>query len=295
VPLAWRGLPSLFVAATLLGVAFMAFQLATQRAVGDIGAPSERPRNFSLLALGYSVSGFLGPLIAGFSIDHLGFAGAFAVLAAVTAVPLSVLANRRNALPGRPGVPSAAHPGGVRALLRHRVLRNVMGVNVLISAGWDLHTIFVPIYGARLGLTASEIGIALAAFAAATFIIRLATPALVRGRSERQMLVWSLLVAGVAYLLFPWARTTLALSAVSFLLGLALGSGQPIVLSLLHTHAPEGRIGETVGVRMSLINTSAVAVPLLFGAVGTAFGLTSVFWSMGACLASGGWLARRRR
>jgi hypothetical protein len=49
------------------------------------------------------------------------------------------------------------------------------------------------------------------------------------------------------------------------------------------------------GVRMSLINASAVAVPLLFGAVGSTFGLTPVFWSMGACLASGGWLAARRR
>jgi MFS family permease len=295
LPLASPGLPALFASATLLGVAFMTFQLATQRAVGDIGTAAERPRNFSLLALGYSVSGFLGPLMAGYSIDHLGFAGAFAILAAVAAVPLAILGNRRVALPGRPGAPGSAHPGGVRALLRHRVLRNVLAVNVLISAGWDLHTVFIPIYGERIGLSASEIGIVLAAFAAATFAIRLATPMLVRGRSERQLLTWSMLVAGFAYLLFPYAGTALALTALSFLLGLALGSAQPIVLSLLHTHAPEGRIGETVGVRMSLINTSAVAVPLLFGAVGSTFGLTPVFWSMGACLTSGGWLARRRR
>jgi MFS family permease len=155
--------------------------------------------------------------------------------------------------------------------------------------------VFIPIYGERIGLSASEIGIVLAAFAAATFAIRLVTPMLVRGRSERQLLTWSMLVAGLAYLLFPYATTAPSLTALSFLLGLALGSGQPIVLSLLHTHAPEGRIGETVGVRMSLINTSAVAVPLVFGAVGSTFGLTPVFWSMGACLTSGGWLARRRR
>jgi MFS family permease len=295
LPLASRGLPALFASATLLGVAFMTFQLATQRAVGDIGTAAERPRNFALLALGYSASGFLGPLTAGYSIDHLGFVGAFAILAAVAVVPLAMLGNRRMALPGRPGVPGPAHPGGVRELLRHRVLRNVLAVNVLISAGWDLHTVFIPIYGEHIGLSASEIGIVLAAFAAATFAIRLVTPMLVRGRSERQLLTWSMLVAGLAYLLFPYATTAPSLTALSFLLGLALGSGQPIVLSLLHTHAPEGRIGETVGVRMSLINTSAVAVPLVFGAVGSTFGLTPVFWSMGACLTSGGWLARRRR
>jgi len=88
-------------------------------------------------------------------------------------------------------------------------------------------------------------------------------------------------------------QSFLLLGAVSFVLGLALGSGQPIVLALLHTHAPAGRVGETVGIRMSLINTSAVAIPLFFGAIGTTLGLTPVFWSMGVCLTSGGWLARR--
>ena len=66
-----------------------------------------------------------------------------------------------------------------------------------------------------------------------------------------------------------------------------------MVMSLLHTHAPAGRIGEAVGVRMSLVQTSSVAVPLLFGAVGSSLGLAPVFWSVGVCLAAGGYLTRR--
>ena len=34
---------------------------------------------------------------------------------------------------------------------------------------WELHTLFVPIYGNAIGLSASKIGLILAAFAAATF------------------------------------------------------------------------------------------------------------------------------
>ena len=153
LPLLWRGLPALYLSAALLGAAFMAFQLATQRVVGDIGEPSECARNFAMLALGYSASGFLGPLIAGYSIDHLGFAAAFAVLLGVTMLPLALLATRRVALPGHPHHAAVGgHPGGIRALLRHRTLRHVLAVNVLISAGWDLHTVFVPVYGERIGL-----------------------------------------------------------------------------------------------------------------------------------------------
>jgi hypothetical protein len=37
----------------------------------------------------------------------------------------------------------------------------------------------------------------------------------------------------------------------------------------------------------------AVAVPLVFGALGASVGLSPVFWSVGACLATGGFLARR--
>jgi len=83
------------------------------------------------------------------------------------------------------------------------------------------------------------------------------------------------------------------LGVLSFCLGLGLGSGQPMVMSLLHAHAPAGRIGEAVGVRMSLIQASSVAVPLLFGALGASVGLAPVFWSVGATLAAGGYLTRR--
>jgi hypothetical protein len=58
-----------------------------------------------------------------------------------------------------------------------------------------------------------------------------------------------------------------------------------MVMSLLHTHAPPGRIGEAVGVRMSLVQSMAVVVPLVFGAVGSTIGIGPVFWSVGAGLA----------
>ena len=83
------------------------------------------------------------------------------------------------------------------------------------------------------------------------------------------------------------------LGTLSFVLGLGLGTGQPMVMSLLHAHAPPGRVGEAVGIRMSIVQTSAVAVPLLFGALGTTLGLAPVFWSVGVFLTSGGLLSRR--
>ncbi len=246
-----------------------------------------------MLALGYSISGFVGPLCAGFGIDHFGFAETFALLALVPFVPLAALASGQLALPGPHPQPVDAHRGGVRALMRHRMLRRALAINALFAAGWELHAVFVPIYGEKIGLTASTSGLVLATFAAATFVVRLLMPMIARRATEQRVLTAALFIAGAVYLAFPFAHTAPMLLVLSFSLGLALGTGQPMVMALVHTHAPPGRLGEAAGVRMSLANSMAVAVPLVFGAVGASVGLSSVFWSVGACLATVGFIARR--
>jgi MFS family permease len=287
------GLPSLFAAAVLIGVSFMAFQVATQYATGEMGVPTARVRNFGLLALGYSVSSIIGPLAVGFVIDHYGFRATFAMLMLLPLIPVTILARDRLKLPG-PHPAHVHHPlSRALELVTHAELRRVFVINALISMAWEIHTIFVPIYGNSIGLSASMIGLILSAFAAATFIVRLAMPVIARRLTEHQVLTAALFIGGAVYIAIPFSRNVGTLMALSFCLGLGLGSGQPMVMALLHSHAPPGRMGEAAGVRMSLINTMAVAVPLLFGAVGGAFGVAPVLLSVGVFLTTGGWLTRK--
>jgi len=288
------GIGILFLTTALVGVSFMLFQVAAQHATGALGSPADRPRNFGLLAMGYSISGLIGPLLAGFTIDRGSFQASFATLAVLPLVPLAVLGRGALALPEPHALPAPAARGSVGELVRHRALRRVFAVNGLLSMAWDLHTFFIPIYGARLQLSASVIGVILASFAAATFVVRLAMPWIARRFSELQVLTAALFVAAGAYALFPFVGSVGPLISLSFTLGLALGSGQPMVMSLLHTMAPSGRMGEAVGLRMSIINASTFAVPLVFGAVGSSIGIGPVFWLVGGALAGGGFFARRR-
>jgi MFS family permease len=294
LPVLRDGLPALYASAALLGVGFMLFQVAVWNATGDLGG-GDRARSFSLLALGYSISGFLGPLVAGFAIDWGGFAVAFGLLALAPLLPLAVLAIVPPALPG-PHPAAVARPRmSFVELLRHPTLRRVFAINALLAGAWDLHTVFVPIYGTRIGLTASAIGMILSSFAAATFVIRFAMPWLALRVREQQVLTAALLVAAGVYLLFPFARGPLSLAGLSFCLGLGLGSAQPMVMSLLHTHSPPGRTGEALGLRMALVQSMAVAVPLVFGALGASVGVGPVFWSVGAGLAASGYWSSRSR
>ena len=293
LPALLPGFPALFASAALVGFSFTLFLVPMQHVTGALGEPRKRAKRFSQIALAYSVSGMLGPLVAGFGIDHAGHRATYAILALVPLVPLAVFAAWRMTLP----VPAAHEElGGARGmfdLVRVPTLRRLLAINALFSLGWDLHTVFVPIYGANLGLSASEIGTVLAAFGFSTFLVRMAMPWIATRATETQVIAAALFVAAAAYLAFPFAGGAAVLAVMSFSLGLGLGAGQPMVMALLTTHAPPGRMGEVAGVRMSLLQTMAVAVPLAFGALGTGIGLVPVLWGVGACLATGGVVARR--
>jgi predicted MFS family arabinose efflux permease len=294
LPFAFPGLAVLFVSSTVAGTAFMLQHIALNHVIGHIGDPAERPVNFSWLALGYSVSGFLGPLLAGFAIDLAGHRSAFLMLALAPAVGTALLLWKR-------GVPRAQEPKAdaaqhrVMDLLRNPRLLPVFLFSGLLASGWDMYTFVIPIYGTHIGLSPSTIGIVMSSFALATFVVRLAMPSVARRLSEWTVVCAALGIAGTAYSLFPLVTQVPLLIALSFLLGLGLGCAQPMIMAALYAASPPGRQGEVVGMRTTMINASQTFMPLAFGAVGTALGMAPILWTMAGALLLGSWLAGRRR
>jgi len=296
LPYLFPGMASLYFASVLIGSGFMMYQVAAQHIVGYIGRPEDRPLNFSLSALGFSISGFIGPMIAGFGIDEFGHIATFAVLAAFPLVPIAVLGLNRLRLPQPHAHASPPDPSHrVADLLGHRELRPVFITSGLLAAAWDMFTFAIPIYGSSIELSASSIGLVLGSFSAATFVIRGLLPALAQRLTAWPLLAASLAIAATSFLLFPLFDRAGLLMAIAFLLGLGLGMSQPMVMSLLHNTVPQGRVGEAIGVRMTLVNISQITIPLLFGALGTALGMGPVFWATALLLGAGSWYARRRR
>jgi MFS family permease len=101
-------------------------------------------------------------------------------------------------------------------------------------------------------------------------------------------------VAGSAYLLLPLVEAVPLLMVLSFVLGLGLGSAQPIIMSQLYEASPPGRQGEAVGLRTSLLNGSHTLIPLMSGAISAAFGMVPAFWLLAATLIVGADFARRQ-
>ncbi len=290
VPYFFPGVVALYVMALVVGTAFQFFFIPTQGITGALGGPEDRARNYSLLAVGFSIASFLGPLIAGFSIDYLGYETAYLTLAACPAIAVVLLWFKGGMLP-KAAVAAGGDPkkSSSFALLRNAKLRNAIIASGLISVGWDLYLFFFPIYGHSIGLSASAIGAIISMFAAAVFVIRVALPALLRKWSEFQILLQAIGFAGAALLLFPLFQNPYLLAAASFVLGLGCGVGQPMSMSLIYSLSPPGRASEGAGLRVTFNHFTHMVVPLAFGGIGTAFGFAPVFFSCSALLIGGSW------
>jgi MFS family permease len=283
----------LYLSSTLLGVSFLFVHIGMNSVFGAHGTPERRALNFSWLALGFSFSNSLGPLVTGYAIDGLGHSQAFLLLAGFPLLAFVLLALRKRALPRPERVPRAG-PSSVLDLLRLPALRGAFVVSGVLAMGWDLYTFLLPLYGARLGLAAATIGIIMSTFAAATFVVRLAMPLLARRARQWVVITSAMCISGASYLLFPFVASVPLLMALSFVLGLGLGCAQPVIMALLYEASPPGRQGEAVGVRTLLMNASHTFIPLASGALSAAAGMFAVFWILAGGLLYGAWFARQR-
>lgn len=291
---AWPALAGLYVVGTLTGSGLMLVHISASSAAGAIGESADRSRNFSLLAVGFSISGFLGPVLAGFAIDLVGHARAFLLLSGFPLAAFLALASGRVPLPAVKASPARSEPR-LWSLLADRRLRHVLVASAVFNTAWDVFFFVAPIYGVELGLSASTIGSMFGAFAAATFLVRLVLPALARRVREWSLVAGSLAIACFVYGTFPLVAHVPTLMGLAFVLGIGLGVSQPLVMSLLYSASPDGRVGEAVGVRTTILNVIQTTIPFLSGALGTAVGVTPIFWTMAAIVAGGAAFARGRR
>ncbi|MFM9970634.1 MAG: MFS transporter [Burkholderiales bacterium] len=290
----WPSLTALFVASVVIGSAHNLVFIAQQRLAGQYGNAEDRIKNFSVISLGQSAAGTLGPVAAGFAIEHAGYTETFLMFTLIGAAPLVLLIF--GMLPYPPGAPPRARTAErkvpTRELLREPKLRAMYIVALLASSTWSIVTFLIPLYGTKIGLGASTIGIIIGAFSIATVVIRVVLPWMSRHISSWQMLIGSLIVSGVTMGLMPAFSSVLALTVLAVCIGFGLGLTGPISQALLHDLSPPDRIGELLGLRVTLLNASHAGVPIISGAVGAAIGVGPVFWVVAACLFAGGWLTR---
>ena len=123
----------------------------------------------------------------------------------------------------------------------------------------------------------------LSCYAVAGFLVRSFMHRLARRYTRDRRADRLAVPRGARLCLSAGARTRRVLLAVAaFTLGLALGSAQPLTIILTYNHAPAGRSGEALGMRIMANKVTQIGVPLLFGGLGAAMGSVPVFLATGA-------------
>ena len=295
VPIAVGGISGLVLASALVGLGHIFFHVSIHNLIGAYGDGEARTRNFATFALGASIAAFVGPSLTGFSIDGWGFPRSHALLAALSFLPAVVLLAYPRVVPARPGHSKPEASGGSLELLRDAGLRRTLLMSGAAITGIELFTFYFPVYGRSIGLSASAIGLVMSSYAVAAFLVRMGMPRATKRLGELGVLTASLFIAGVVYMLVPLVDKAALLAVIAFLLGIGLGCAQPLTIILTYNHAPPGRSGEALGLRLTVNKLTQIVVPLAFGAMGSAFGLIPVFWANGAFLLTGGFLSLAER
>jgi predicted MFS family arabinose efflux permease len=284
----------LFLCPALIGLGHIFFHVSIHNLVGSLGAQGERTRNFATFALGSSIAAFIGPSAAGFAIDLAGFRAAFALLAVVAAAPAFFVLIHKNFIPAPMRHEEEQQAKSAFDLLAIPALRRTLIMSGVTLTGIELFQFYLPIYGRSIGLAPSVIGMVLSSYAVAGFIVRSFMHRLAQRYTEVGVLTGSLFVAALAYFTVPALGDGGLLAAAAFAIGLALGSAQPLTIILTYNHAPAGRSGEALGMRIMANKITQIAVPLAFGGFGAAMGAVPVFLATGAFLLAAGLVSLKR-
>ncbi len=297
VALASPSMPAVAFSCLMTGGAVSVAAVAIQREAGLMtDASHDLKRIFSWVSLAPALSNAIAPILAGLLIDGAGFRWTFAFAVLLPAVAWALARRVPRHAPRAPHAIAAPPPAW--HLLRERPLRNLLLVNLVLSACWDAHSFVVPVVGHAKALSASSIGVVLGSFAVAATVVRLAIVRFAHHLDELKALRAAMVLATVVLAVYAWLPGTAGMVVGSSLLGVALGSVQPMVLSTLHQVTPRERHGQALGLRMLTVNAATIAMPVGFGLLASAFVAAAPMWMMAGLLLAAQWPAgslKRRR
>jgi len=287
----------------LSGIAFNIMIIAFGRLAGDLATPDRRAEAFGMLGFGYSISLLASPMIAGFSIDLVGFTVAFMLFALVPLGPLFMVWTNR--LPWSPpagvdGGPTGSKAGkalartGTLGMLRAPALRRLWVCCAMFEAAWMGFTFMLPIVGTQLGFSASRIGMIAGAAGFMLFLTRACLTPLLQRFTPWQLLITGLALGGAGFIGLAFASGFLWMALCGGLLGAGQGACSPMLSALIYENAPAHEKGEAMAMRTLISSSSQCTTPLLAGALTSAFGVAPVFLLLAAGMAGASWSSRAR-
>ena len=295
----WRGLPMLVAIVVFSGIAFNMMVISFSRLAGDLAPPDRRAEAFGMLGFGYSISLLSAPIIAGFSIDLVGFAWSFALFALIPMGSLYMVWNDKLPFSAPVAGTAATHDAtetrsGTMAMLRSPALRHLWVCCTAFEAGWMGFTFMLPIVGTQLGFSASKIGLIAGTAGFTLFLTRGILTQLLRWMTPWQLLITGLALGGIGFTGFIFATEFAWMAGFALFIGFGQGACSPMLTALVYENAPAHEKGQAMAMRTMTSNISQFSTPLVAGILSAALGATAVFVALAAFMGGVSWSSRKR-
>jgi MFS family permease len=297
-------IPALALATTALGIGHMSGTIGGQSIMAQAQSSLARISRFGTLttisALGQIVGPVLGGLIIGHSdspsLESTSSALLVAAWVFVGGLPAAILAMRTTM---QKSTVRTGKPERVWRLLRLRGMPAALMTSFSAKSGIDLLLVYVPLLGASIGLTSSQVGIVLGISSSGALLARAATPWFVRRIPTLNLTVVATVVAAICLLVVALSHNLTPMMLAMSVLGFALGLSQTTTMDWVVDLVDDTSRGSALGLRLA---TNRVGQTFILAAAGaasqwwgveTAFALLAVV--MFATAGAGVFNARRGR
>lgn len=256
---------ALIVAAPCIGIASSIIHVCVVRVLGSEAVASKRVRNLGYIAAINSFAQFVAPAAVGLVLDNHGGAMVLLICAIVPLVSFAMMAaNRTRDYNNIETVPTS-DKGNSLQLLREVRLRSALIINASFAVTLTTYPFIISMYATSISLSATQTGLIVASGALGSVVVRLLSGVVIARFTPSHICCAGLLVCAVIFCCIPSVTAASALIAISFIFGIFVGIGMPVVLSEIYTAAPAGRISEAIGLSLSTAMLAQAALPMAFG------------------------------
>lgn len=279
---------ALAVSMAAMGVGQTMQITALQSEISQVARPRQRDRMIASFMVYQSLGQIAAPfLLSAIGVGLPGVIYTNLLIAAAAIAAIQLVATLPILRAARQPIPPDT-PLSLSSIIATPGLAWLAVAGSLCVAAQDVIYVYTPVVGSERGISPSEVGFALGAFAVMQMLARViyARLALRYGRLALMnvgLLATCLCLAGITF-----SGDIITLTLLLAGTGLALGLGVTSAVSMTMQHAPASAKATTLSMRLAVNRAAQFAVPLLGGAIAPWLGTGAVFFALGgmigACL-----------
>jgi MFS family permease len=284
---------------SLAGIAHLSNVAASQSMVALRSEDSQQDRNFGFFSFatssGHTFGPILGALVAGSagalprSSSSAFFLAAFFGIISIIPVLIVRDLHQKKGQPDR----DKADQITARTVLRRDGMKGAVWTSLAVSAANDVLVVILPLVGAENGISPVAIGVILSLRSAASMISRFSLGFLTKRIGSFNLLIFCVNASAALLLLTQYARNVILLGISMVLVGLLLGTGQPLTMAIVSRQSPIEERAMAISVRLFGNRLGQFIIPIASGALSAQFGSYSIFVGLAVLVGSAGVVSLR--